>query len=79
MQAFSSFAQPFGELGLHKHMDILCRHIKFQNAALDVRQDTLQSLDNQLCFFRVNDILFPEHHRMGNASLNIVLIHDSVK
>ena len=68
-----------GELGLHKHVDVLGGGVDGQLAAVQIRQDTPEPFGDGLLVFGRKDALFGQHGRMGQAALDILGIHPAVE
>ena len=74
MQAFPGFADPLDQPRLHVHVDIFRVHHPFDFPGLRVRQDLLQPGDNPAGVFRGDNALFAQHRRVGDRSVNILLV-----
>ena len=79
MQALSHVAKALCKLRLDKHVNVLCRHVELELAALDICKDLLQTADKLKAVAHADYALFAEHGRMRDAALDILLVHSSVK
>ena len=79
VQALAVVADTLGQFSFDEGVDILGFHVDAERAALDVREDPLQALNNILNALLGDDAAFAEHGRMRDTALNVLAVHAAVK
>ena len=72
-------ADPLCQLALDEGVNVLCLHVDRESAALDIRENTPQSLYNILNALLGDDAALAEHGRVSDAALYVLAEHTAVK
>ena len=72
-------ADPLCQLALDEGVDILSLHVYRERAALDISEDSSESLYNILNALLGDNAAFAEHSRVGDTALDILAVHTAVK
>ena len=79
MQTLAHVADPFCQLGFHKHVDILRFHIDGESAAFDIRENPFQTDTDGLAVGIGDDALRRQHRRVRERAFDILLIHFGIE
>ena len=78
VKALSRVADAGGKLPFHKGVDVLGVRVDHQRAAVQIRQNALQPLNDLLAFAFLNDAALSQHGGVGHAALNVLPVHPAV-
>ena len=78
VQALAGVADAGGQFALHKGVDVFGVRVDEQGAACDIGFDLLETGADLLALALFDDAGFAQHGGVGNAALDILLIHPAV-
>ena len=79
MELFAHLADAGGEAALDAHVDILVLHGEYDLAGGNVRPDQFQTGNDLVPLSFGDDALLSQHGHMGDAAVDILVVHPLVK
>ena len=79
VELLAHITDPLNQAALDTHVDVLVIHVEYDLAGGDVLADVLQARHDGLCFLFGHDALLAQHGHMGDAAVDILVIHALVE